>query len=372
MDRRVVVIGGGAGGIVAANRLARRDSHLEVIVLDGHGDHIYQPGLLRVPLGGRRLESLTRDLHGLLDRRVQLQVERAAGIDPDARIIELEGGSKMPFDFLVLATGSRVDPDLIPGFRDAACHFHCQRRAVALAETLSAFRGGDLVVGATRLPYKCPVAPIEMALLLDEHLSRDGRRAKTRIHFVYPLPRASELEAVADLAESLFEERGIHRHTPFEVASIDPAGRVLHSSDGTRLPFDLLMLVPPHQCAPALRNSGLVGKSGFVPTDAKTLKVMDGIYAIGDNADLPVPKLASGAVLQAKTVVRNLRSELAGNSATDAYDGRTSCFIETGFGRTALVKTAYDRPPTLQQPNRLNTVRKRLINQFYFWRAARL
>ena len=370
MDRRVVVIGGGAGGIVAANRLARHDSRLEVIVLDGHGDHIYQPGLLRVPLGERSVAALTRNLQSLLNRRVQLQVERAARIDPQARIIELEGGSQMPYDILLLATGSRVDPGLIPGFREAASHFHCQRRAEALEKLLADFSGGDLVVGATRLPYKCPVAPIEMALLLDEHLSRDGRRARTRLHFVYPLPRTSELEPVADLAEKLFEERDIFRHTPFEVASVDPDNKELRATDGARLPFDLLMLVPPHQCAPVLRDSGLVGKHGFVPTDPKSLKVMDGIYAIGDNADLPVPKLASGAMFQAKIAVRNVRAELAGHSPAAAYDGRTSCFIETGSGRCALVETAYDRPPSIRNPGRLNAFRKRLINQFYFWRTA--
>ncbi len=371
MRERIAVIGGGVGGIVVANRLARRSERAEVVLVDSHGDHIYQPGLVYVPIGSRKTEGLIRGLCPLLHPRVELNVGRVVGVEPASRVVKLEEGEKVPYDFLVLATGSRVSPDRIPGFGEAALHFHCPRQATRLREAVSAFEGGDLVIGATRLPYKCPLSPVEMALLLDDHLSRDGRRKKTQIHFVYPLPRVGPTMAVADLVEPLLAERGIEIHTSFEVTSISPESREIQSAIGDRLRFDLLILVPPHTVAPFLKNSGLTGENGFVPTDPHSLEVRDGIYALGDNADLPAPKLGSAALYQAETVVQNLLAELNGKPPEAVYDGRSICFVETGRRRAAVVETAYDRSPDPKRPGRLNFLKKRIFNRLYFRMIAR-
>lgn len=372
MTQRAVVVGGGVGGIVAANHLARRGQRLEVVVLDGHDDHICQPLLPHVPLGLRRPDELRRALRPLLHPRVRLDMRRGIGIDTAARTVALEGGGALGFDALVLATGVRVAPERIPGFREAAYHFHCVNRAATLAEQLAAFPGGDLVVGGTHLPSKCPLAPLEMAFLLDEHLAQGGRRSRTRIHCVSPYARASSLAPVADLAERLFEARGIQAHCSFAAAAVEPERRELRAASGEVIGFDLLILVPPQKTAPLLRDSGLTGENDFVPTDARTLRVAPCVYAVGDNADLPAPKLGSAAVLQARVAARNAACELAGLPQRAAYDGSSAFLMETGRGRAVLVRTSYAGPVRQSGPGRKQRALKRLLDRFYFWRLARL
>ncbi len=156
------------------------------------------------------------------------------------------------------------------------------------------------------------------------------------------------------------------------MASIDPERRELRAASGETLGFDLLILVPPQKTAPLLRDSGLAGENGFAPADPRTLCAAPCIYAIGDNADLPAPKLGSAAVLQARVAARNVACELAGRPPGASYDGASAYLMETGRGRALLVRTSYDGPVRLSGPGRGQQVLKRLLDRFYFWRLARL
>lgn len=338
--KKVLVLGGGVGGTRVANGLARRG--VGVTVFDSHGDHLYQPAYLYVPFG-IEYES-TRDERTLLRPEVEFRVEKKTDL-------EIPPG----YDALVVATGSKVDKDAMLD----AHHFHCRHAAKELRDALAMFDGGKLVVGVTRLPYKCPPSPVEFALLADEWLKEQNLRARTEIFYVYPHPRPLTQEATADAAEKLFAERGI-RFLP----SFVPAGvkdRVLHAADGRRVPFDLLVLVPPH-----------IGSLGtWIAVDKETLRVKPRVYALGDSADLPVPKSGSAAHFQADVVVENVIAELEGREPSAKYDGRVMCFCETGGDKAMRIEFTYAKPPGRLAPSMWAHRQKRLLNRFYYRLVAR-
>lgn len=321
MVPHVVVLGAGVGGTLVANRVARRRPAWNVTVVDTHADHIFQPGLLYLPLNRKPVESLERAVRSLLDPRIELRAHRVEGIDLATREVRLEGNGALTADAVVVATGSRVDPREIPGFYDGAFHFHCRHRAIDLRAQLEDWRGGRIVVGASRFPYKCPPSPVEFTLLLDAWLRRCGLRAATQLTYVSPAPRVVSHEPVADLLEPLLRERGVAVRTAFAVSEIDPAGKRLVAAGGDAEPYDLLILVPPHTPAPFLRGSPLVDDTGWVRTDPRTLRAGERIYALGDTANLPIPKTGSGARLQSEVVAANIVAELEGRGPIATYDG---------------------------------------------------
>lgn len=362
--KNVVILGGGVGGTRVANRLVERGSDLTVTVVDSHGDHLYQPAYMYLPFGVT-FES-ARDERTLLDWKVRLLVERATRIDASAREVHFESGKTIGYDALVIATGSRVDKDALPSLLEFGRHFHCRHAAEDLREALALFEGGKIVVGASRLPYKCPPSPVEFALLLEEWLREHGLRSRTEIFYAYPLPRVMSLEPVADAADALFAERGIQAVTPFEVDSVDGERRLLRSTDGRALAFDLLVMVPPHCGAPFLAGSGLTGKGNWVKVDKETLRAAPAIYALGDAADLPAPKSGAAAHFQSEVVVENVRAELEGRPPAARYDGHVQCFAETGGGRALKIEFTYARPPDRPEPSILAHQQKAILNRLYF------
>src|SRR5688572_22460381 len=292
---RVVVLGGGAGGTVAANHLARFGG-VDVTVVDNHGKHLYQAMMLYLPFVGGSAEDFEQDERQLLSPEVKLRVGRVKRIDPDKRVVVLEDG-ELEYDWLLIATGSRVFDSAVPGFRDHGDHFHCPPAVEQLQKKIAEFRGGRVAIGFASQPYKCPPTPVEFSLLFEEWLRKQGLREKTELTYFSPLDKILGRPEIAAAARPWLEEKGFAIRTGFTAATVEK-GR-LKSKEGDALEFNLLVMVPPHAAAPFLRNSPLAGSLGFVPADRHTMKVRDRIYAIGDTTDLPVPKTAVAAQEQA-------------------------------------------------------------------------
>lgn len=339
MTARVAILGGGPAGIAAAHRLAGRPG-LETVLVDSHGRSLLQAGLLGLALDG--VAPAERDLRELLPAGVTLRVGRARSIDPARRVVELEDG-RIEFDGLILATGSRVYDGGIPGFRDLADHFHCTPAAERLRDRLREFRGGRVVIGAASLPYKCPPVVPEFALRLEERLRARGLRDRSELTYVYPAAGVLHHPDLSSQIRPWLEAAGCRVVTSFAAASIRDGS--LNAADGRSLPFDLLVMVPPHVAAPYLRNSPLAGPSGFVDADPETLRVRDRIYAAGDTAALPAPKTAVAAQASGAAAADNLAAELEGKAPPARYDGSVECFMETGGGMGVRIAYSYDAPP---------------------------
>jgi sulfide:quinone oxidoreductase len=375
--QRIVVLGGGVGGTLAANLVARRlkaeirRGDATVTVIDDSGEHIYQPGYMYIAMGNERPERLKRPERSLLDREVELVVGRAVEIDVAGRRVVLEGGQELGYEQLVLATGSRIVPEEIEHFETEAHHFYGPDAAQRLRDALNAFDGGRIVIGIAGMPYKCPPAPLEVAFLMEHELRQRGLRERSELHYCSPIGRAFTIESVSEMATPILAEKGIELHTFFNVETIDPERRVIGSLEGEELPYDLLVLVPPHRGAQVVIDAGLAPPSGWLPTDPHTLLVKghENIYALGDATDLPLSKAGSTAHFEAPVVAERVAAAVQGRAPRGKhaeYEGKVMCFFEVGDGKGTLLQFDYDHPPRPPKPNRLWHLGKIVFNKTYW------
>lgn len=374
MTKDVVIVGGGVGGLLTANLLARKlpPGGARIHLVDATGMHVYQPGFLYVALGLANARWLARDTRSLLDRRVELVVDRVGGIDTEASRVHLEVGGSLPYDQLVIATGCTLDYDAIPHLREASYTFYSLPDAQRLREALRNFRGGTLVIGVAGLPYKCPPAPVEFAFLVDEFLRRRGLRDRTAIRFLSPLNRAFTIESASKLVAPIFAKRGIELDTFVNVESVDPERHELSSLEGETFKFDLAVLVPPHKGADVAITSGLAGPGGWLGVDRHTLRVTgaENVYALGDATDLPISKSGSTAHFEAPVVTEEIAAAIEGRSPDQVrsrYGGKVVCFLETGRRQATILSFDYDHPPVPPRPSLLWHAAKWAFNRAYWY-----
>ncbi len=369
MPARIVVLGGGVGGTLAANLLAKRlGGDARVTVVDPTGMHVYQPGFLYAALGKANGRWLARDERTLLRDDVELVVEPATRVEADQGVVRLGHGGSLAWDYLVLATGARLLPDQVPGLVEGAHEFYSLEGALRLREALRRFGGGRVLVGVAGIPYKCPPAPVEFTLMLDQYLRKRGVRDKSELTLLSPLNRAFTIEPASKLVQPLMEARGIGLETFFNVESVDPAAGTVSSLEGDKAAYDLLVLVPPHAGQAVVEASGLGDAGGWVPTDRTTLQHLrhERIFALGDATDLPISKSGSTAHFEAPVIASRIASLVRGTAPKVNYGGRVMCFLETGDGKATALRFDYEHPPVPPTPSRAWHAAKWAFNRLYW------
>ena len=354
MTKRIVILGGGTGGTLSANRLRRElGEGAHITVVDRDDQHVYQPGLLFVPFGMADAEDLVRSRPGQLAEGIGFHCGEIERVDIDGDRVHLADGTVLGYDVLVVATGARLMPEETegltgPGWRHRVDTFYDLDGAMGLESALAAFDGGRLVVNVIDLPIKCPVAPLEFCFLADWYFTELGIRDKVRLTYATPLDGAFTKPVASRTLAGLLEAKGIELVTEFNTGEIDGAGNRLVSFDGRELEFDLAVVVPLHGGASYVdRSPGLGDEFGFIRTDEHTLqsKVRDNIFVIGDAASVPTSKAGSVTHFEGEVLVRNVIRFLEGNPLDAAFDGHTNCFIESGFGKAMLIDFNYDTEP---------------------------
>ncbi len=395
--QHVVVLGGGVGGTLAANLIARKlkkqiaAGEARVTVVDETGNHSYQPGYMYIAMGHERADKLVRPERKLLDGNVELVVDTVERIDPSGQHVELASGLRLDYQQLVIATGSRIVPEEIEHFDTEAHHFYTAEASARLRLALDAFTGGRIVIGIAGIPYKCPPAPLEVAFLVESELRDRGLRDKTELTFLSPINRAFTIESVSDMATPILEEKGIRLELLAGVSEIDAERKVVITDAFEEHPYDLLICVPPHKGAQVLFDSGLAPKSGWLPTDRGTLQVKTvakaapgqadsdiprfaNIFALGDTTDLPLSKAGSTAHFEAPIVAERVAAAVLGREpeGKDAtYAGKVMCFFEVGDGKGTLLQFDYDHPPRPPKPNRMWHLGKIVFNKTYWHTVPR-
>ncbi len=376
--KRILILGGGVGGTLTANLLARRlrrrikAGKLTITVVDQTGRHTYQPGFMYIAMGSERADRLERPERGLLDRRVDLIVGEVESVDELSRTVHLTDGLPLAYDYLVLATGSRIVPEAIEHFGAEAEHFYSAEAALELRHALDAFNGGRIIIGIAGMPYKCPPAPLEVAFLIEAELRQRGLRDGSEVHFCSPIGRAFTIESVSEMVTPILEQKGIELHTFFNVETIVPERHVVQSLEGEELAYDLLILVPPHKGQQYLMDSGLAqAPGGWLPTDRTTLQVggRPDVFALGDATDLPLSKAGSTAHFEAPVVTERIVAAIEGRTVEHArgdYLGKVMCFFEIGDGKGTLLQFDYSHPPRPPKPNKLWHLGKIVFNKTYW------
>jgi sulfide:quinone oxidoreductase len=364
MTRRIVILGGGTGGTLTANRLRRvfAADDVEIVVIDQDDRHIYQPGLLFVPFGLADVGSLTRSRRAQLHDGIEFRQIGVDRVDVDAGTVRLADGTAINYDVLVVATGAVLLPEETeglsgPGWMETVHTFYNAPGAEALATALAGFEEGRLVVNVIDMPIKCPVAPLEFCFLADWYFSERGIRDRVEIQYVTPLDGAFTKPVASRTLAGLLEQKGIELVTDFNTGNVDGTSRRLVAYDGQEIGFDLAVVVPLHAGATFIgRSPGLGDVLGFVAVDEHTLQshARPNIFAIGDAAGVPTSKAGSVTHFEGEVVVENIRRYMAGEPLDASFDGHTNCFIETGFRKALLIDFNYDTEPlTGHFPNAL-------------------
>lgn len=350
--KNLVILGAGTGGTIVANGTAKRlPRDWNITVIDPETQHLYQPGLLFLPFGIYDESKLWRSRARTLRSRVQWLRESVNGIDADKKEV-VTGKRRVPYDLLVIASGSRIRPDMTVGMLDGdwqkrVFDFYTPEGALKLREALKSFDGGRLVVNIVDMPIKCPVAPLEFLFLADAHFR--NRKIRHRVELVYatPLDSAFTKPACSRVLGSMLEEHGIKLETEFNAGTVDPEAHTLRSWDEREIPYDLLVTIPSHSGAEFIERSGLGNDAAFVPTDKHSLlaKNHDDVFVIGDATDLPASKAGSVAHFEGHVVIDNIIHAARGESLEPRFDGHANCFIETGDRKAILIDFNYDTEP---------------------------
>jgi sulfide:quinone oxidoreductase len=343
-DRTVVILGGGTGGLVAARRLRRLlDPGDRVVLIDRSPTYRYAPSFLWVMTGARRPEQITRDLRTLRRRGIEVVIADIRAIDTANRSVETSSGA-IDYDRLVISLGADLAPEALPGFADSAHNLYTIDGAVGARDALQRFSGGRVVVLVSRLPFKCPAAPYEAALLAEAVLRKRGLRDRSSVDVVTPegLPMPTAGPVIGEALAAVLRDRDIGFHPGSTVERVDAAEKSLVLADGGRVAYDVLIGVPPHAAPEVARTAGLAAESGFIPVDRATLATSAaGLFAIGDVTVIPIaggkmlPKAGVFAHAEAEVVSRRIAAELRGADSHVHFDGHGACFVEMGDGVAA-------------------------------------
>ncbi|NNM06959.1 MAG: NAD(P)/FAD-dependent oxidoreductase [Gemmatimonadetes bacterium] len=323
-----------------------------ITLVDQDDTHIYQPGLLFIPFGIYERRDVVKPRTRYVPPGVDLVLSGVDVIEPAENRVRLEGGAELPYDLLVLATGSRIAPEEMDGlvgegWQRTIFDFYTLDGALKLHEALKDFDRGRLVLNVAEMPIKCPVAPLEFLFLADWYFHKKGVRDRVELVYATPLDGAFTKPMASERLGSLLADKNIEVEPMFNAGEVDPEKRILRSWDDREIPYDLLVSVPTNMGSEVIERSDLGDELSYVPTDRHTLqsKVADNVFVIGDATDLPSSKAGSVAHFQGGILEHNLLAAINGKPLAPDFDGHANCFVETGFGKAILIDFNYDVEP---------------------------
>ena len=353
MMQRVLILGAGFGGLELARRLsASLRDEVRVTLVDQNDAFVFGFSKLEVLFGRQTREQVSCPYRDISMPGVEFRQQRVTSIDPRTRQVVTDGGSYEP-DILVVALGADYDPAATPGFVEDGHEYYSLDGAERLRDVLPSFSGGQVLLAILGVPFKCPPAPYEGALLLHDHLVERGIRDAARIQVISPMD--SPIPVSRETSEAIVRalgERDIGYTPGRRVQELDPAAHLARLTTG-ELPYDLFIGIPVHRAPAVVEASGLTvgGNDGWVAVDPRNLATrFPNVYALGDCADAPVPRAGVFAETAARAVTDDIAAKLHDAGGIDPYDGKGSCYIEFGGGVVGKVDADFLSGPSPMAP----------------------
>jgi sulfide:quinone oxidoreductase len=366
MNKNILILGGGSGGLATAGRLKELlGDKIRITVLDKQKNFVLGFSLLRVMTGEKTEQEVTVTKDKVSQKGIKFVNTEVSEIDVKNGIVRTDQG-EFGYDYLVIALGAELAPEKVPGF-ESAFHMYTLEDAKRLRDAISSFRGGSIRLVVSSTPFRCPPAPYEAAMLIDDYLRSKGLRDKTDIQIFTPEPLPMPIAGpeVGNQVVSMLNDKGIGFHSNIKVSTIDGISKEVVFEDGSREKYDLLIAIPPHTSPSVIRESSgdlADAASGWIPVDPRNMQTKhDRVYAIGDVAAIKLPsgmmlpKAATFAFGQAEIVAFNIASSVLGTE-TKSWDGFGECFIETGSGSAGYGSGSFYSTPkpviNLQMPSK--------------------
>jgi len=352
--RKLLILGAGTGGTIMANKMRKElsDDEWNITVVDQVKTHYYQPGFLFIPFGYYKRNDVIKPKQNFLPIGVDSIYRKIERIDHENNKVVLDNGKVLGYDILIIATGTRINPEETPGLKGELWgknifDFYTIEGAEALAMFFKTWEGGHLVVNIADNPIKCPVAPLEFSFYADAFFTERGMRDKVKISYVTPLSGAFTKPRSSKLLGSLLEDKNIEMVTDFFLSEVDNKNKLIKDFGGREIPFDCMISIPLHSGDPVISKSGLGDEFGFAKADKFTLQstIKDNIFVIGDAGNFPTSKAGSVVHFQADILTENIMCHIEKRPFTGNFDGHSNCYIETGHGKGALIDFNYDTEP---------------------------
>ncbi len=349
MQRHVLILGAGFGGLELATRLSETSADaVRVTLIDRNDSFFFGFSKLEVMLGRQSPEEIKLPYRDFVKDGVEFRRETVTGVDPAARRVATDAGS-YDADFVVVALGADYDFAATPGLQEGGHEYYSLAGAERLRDALGDFKGGRVLVSVLGQPFKCPPAPFEGSFMLDEHFKLQGIRDSVEMATTFPMGRPVPVTGeVSQMFRDGLAARGVKELPEHLVTGIDPASRTAQLASGETLPYDLFVGIPIHRAPAVLADSGLVEKN-WVPVDQSNLRTrFPGVYALGDVCSGPrtVPKAGIFAEAAARVVADDIAATIAGSEPPAPYEGSGVCYAEFGGGLVSKVEVNFLRGDT--------------------------
>lgn len=377
MSKKIVILGGGTGGLVVANKLRKAlDKKNEIIIVDKEKNHLF-PSLLWLMVGWRKKEQIQKPLSLLQRKGIRFLNALVQRVDFRNRVISTSEGDES-FDYLVIALGASIFPEKFPGFLKAAYNLYDLDGAEKIRGAIENFGGGRIIVLISSKPFKCPAAPYEAALLLSEYFAKKERNVEIEVVTPELLPMGVAGPEVGNMVVSLLQSREIRFTPQHQAVKIDSVKKEIAFQNEKTLSYDLLIGIPPHGLPPVLEGSPILAENGWVKINMRTLETdLENVYALGDvttitlSAGKPLPKAGVFAHFQADVVAHNIAAKIKGVSPDKEFNGKGYCFLELGDGRAGFASGNFYAEPepavNMKNPSRIWHWGKVLFEKWWLW-----
>ena len=340
----VLILGGGFGGLSAANEIRKSlpSSQVKITVVDKKNWFMVGFAKLWIIKGTRTFENSTRSLSALIKKEIDFLNEEILSIDLQNKNVTTTT-QNLSYDFLIIAMGAILAPEKIPGLKENGLNLYDYRQSEKIHDKIKKLKSGKIAISIMGMPYKCPPAPFEASLLIDSMLREAGTRDSVEIHFYSPAPitlPAAGPEISKQILDLINSEK-ITFHDSCKIKSVKPNKLIFENTDAD---FDLLLAIPPHIAPPVIHQAGLAQENNFIPINRDCKTPYENVYAIGDvttlkvTEKLAVPKAGVFAEGEGLTVAKNIISKIKSIEEPSLFDGKGGCFIESGRDTASLIE----------------------------------
>ncbi|MBK1635497.1 NAD(P)/FAD-dependent oxidoreductase [Rhodovulum adriaticum] len=357
----IVILGAGAAGTAMANRLVERLDGAKITIIDARKRHLYQPGFTLVAAGLKSADYPVSRTTDWLPRGVDLIEEGAAEIDPEGNKVVTTGGKTVAYDFLILATGLKLDWDAVEGFdmnmvgtNGIGAVYAGPEKAADTWAAMDRFtdEGGKAVFFRPATEMKCAGAPLKYTFLTDDYARKKGSRGRVDINYFAHGGSLFSVPIVNEKVRMLYDDRGVKTEYNHVMKAIDPGKKIITFSTpegDVETDYDFTNVIPPMVAPDAVRNSPLPWQSGkwvdqgWAEVDKETLRHVRyrNVFAVGDIAGVPKGKTAASVKWQVPVAEDHLVADIEGKLSPSTYNGYTSCPLITRVGRAMLVEFDY-------------------------------